>query len=304
MEYSKEQISVEKPEKHKEQKDAVVLTENQQEFFERLERTNILPAEKREWSLDELKQNLDRTFCDCGQIALAKNKGKIFLTLSGGLDSTLALAFLRKNFPENEIVTFAMGGSVNHPDVLHARLAAEKFGSNHHEFIPEPGEIQEALAEHKSKFQEDDLEKVTKTGSVDVTLLYKYLSKFHPNVLLACDGIDELMGGYWDHRKRVSEDGKTVSEDERKQLFLRYWQELVPHHLSPLIKIGDNFGIGFLFPYLDQKIIESVSGIPLKDRTSKEVSKKPLREIAQELGVPKEIIDRPKRGQVGMLDIK
>lgn len=284
MEYSTEQFLTNNPEKHR-------------EFFERIKKTNILPAEKREWSLKELKQNLDNVFHEYGEIALARNNGKIFTTLSGGLDSTLALAFLRKNFPANEIITFSMGGSTNHPDILHARLAAKKFGSNHNEFIPKADEIHEALAEYKAKFQENDLEKVTKTGGTDVYLLYKYILRFHPNILVVHDGIDELMGGYWDHRKNVP-------KTEKERIFTYYWERLVPDHLEPLTRKCDSFNINLLFPYLDPKIIKAVSCIPLEDRTSKKISKKPLREIAQELGVPKEIIERSKIGQHVMLDVE
>lgn len=267
------------------------------EFFERIKKAYILPTEKGGWSLEELKQNLNNVFCEYGKIALTKNNGKIFTTLSGGLDSTLSLAFLRKNFPANEIITFSMGGSTNHPDILHARLAAKKFGSNHNEFIPGADDICEAIAEYKEKFQENDLGKVTKTGNTDTYLLCKYISRFHPNILVVHDGIDELMGGYWDHRKNVP-------KTEKEKIFTYYWERLVPDHLEPLTRECDSFNIDLLFPYLDSKIIKAVSCIPLEDRTSKETSKKPLREIAQELGVPKEIIERPKRGRVGMLDTK
>jgi asparagine synthase (glutamine-hydrolysing) len=271
-------------------------TEKYREFFERIEKTNILPREKREWSREELKQTFNDVFQKYGEIALERNKGKFFMTLSGGLDSTLALALLRKNFPKDKIVTFAMGGSVKHPDILHARLAAEKFGSNHNEFIPTTEEVQEALEEYKNKFSENDLEKNTKTGDADVYLLYKYISRFHPDVLVAHDGIDELMGGYWNHRK--------LTGKEKKQAFTDFWKVLVPDHLKPLTRTSDNFKIDLLFPYLDSEIIKAVSQIPLEDRTTVASSKKPLREIAQELGVPKEIIERQKRGQVGMLDIE
>ena len=266
------------------------------DLLKRVAEADILPTGEGEWSLEEFRQRLDNVFKEYGIAALARNNGKIFTTLSGGLDSTLSLAFLRKNFAEDEIVTFSMGGSVNHPDILYARLAAEKFGSSHNEFIPTADEIQEALAEYKERFQAG-LEEATKTGNADVYLLYKHISNFHPNTLLVHDGIDELMGGYWNHRK-------DVPEEERRKIFADYWKVLIPDHLKPLIGTSADFNIDLLFPYLDQRIIEVVSHIPLKDRTSVETSKKPLREIARELGVPKEIIERPKRGQVGMLDIK
>lgn len=276
-------------------------TEKYGELFKRVKETNILPTGEGEWSLEELKQKFDEVFREYGATALERNGGKIFTTLSGGLDSTTALAFLRKNFPNEEIVTFSMGGSENHPDILYARLAAEKFGSNHKEFIPTPDQIHETLMEYKEKFQVN-LEEVTRTGDFDVYLLYKYISKLNPNTLLVHDGIDELMGGYWNHRKEETEEGIKITEEERRKIFEDYWKVLKPDHLNPLIKASGHFNINLLFPYLDQRIIEAASRIPLDKRTSFEISKKPMREIAQELGVPKEILERPKRGQVGMLD--
>jgi asparagine synthase (glutamine-hydrolysing) len=270
-------------------------TEKYGEFLKRVEETDILPTGEGEWSPEELRQIFEDVFNKYGLEALAKNNGKIFTTLSGGLDSSLALALLRENFPTDEIVTFSMGGSTEHPDVLHARLAAEKFGSNHHEFIPTPDEIQEALAEYKKENEKSDLEMAAKTGDADVYLLYKYMSRFNPNTLLVHDGIDELMGGYWNHRKEAT-------EEEKREVFAGYWKVLVPDHLNPLIGTSSNFDINLLFPYLDPKIIEIASHIPLSERTSVETSKKPTRELARELGVPKEILERPKRGQVGMLD--
>jgi len=266
-------------------------------LFERIKETNILPVENSEWSLESLEQEMNQVFLECGQTALDVNSGKIYTTLSGGLDSTLALAFLRKNFPTNEIVTFTMGGTSNHEDISHARLAAKKFATNHHEFIPIVDEIQKALDEYKLKFPESDLKKATETGDLDVYLLYKYISEFEPKVLLAYDGIDELMGGYWNHRK-------DIGLAERKNIYTNFWNKLVPDHLVPLLTTSDSFGIDLLFPYLDTRLIKTISNIPLSDRSSIEESKKPLRVMARELDVPKEILERRKRGQVGMLNLE
>ena len=272
------------------------ITVNYDQLFERIVKTDILPKTETGWSLDDLMQTMNQVFSEYGQAALEANDGKIFTTLSGGLDSTLALAFLRRNFSESEIVTISMGGTKDHPDIQHARLAAERFSTTHHEFIPNAAEIAEAIREYGEKFPEIDLRTAVEVGNTDVYLLYKYISGLNPEVILAHDGIDELMGGYWDHRK-------DSPPGERAAIYNGFWDKLIPEHLLPLTTTSNEFNISLLFPYIDTQIVKIASNIPLNDRSTITESKKPLRALAQELGVPQKILIRPKRGQVGMLDL-
>ncbi len=273
-------------------------TENYyQKLFELIKETDIAVGNEKEWSLEKLKDSFINAFKTAGEKALKDNNGKIFTTLSGGLDSSLALAFLRKNFPEDEIVTFTMGGSEKHPDIEYGRLAAEKFKAIHQEIIPRPEEIQEAVAQYHEKFPEADLKEASKTGDIDVYLLYKKILEY-PDVktVIAHDGIDELMGGYWLHRQ-------AKAAQEKKEVFVDFWQRLIPKHLSPLIKTASSFDIRLIFPYLDSETVKAISQIPLEDRVAQGEGKKPLREIAKRLDVPEEIINRSKKGQLDMLEI-
>lgn len=268
---------------------------NHKELFDRIKNTDILPSpdNQKETEQKELQELLNTVFKEYGEQAIKVNDGKIFTTLSGGLDSTIALAFLRKNFPDITIETFTVGGDENHPDLQHARLVAKKFNSTHHEFVPSPDEIQGAFYDFKKAFP--DVDTIRHHGSLDVFMLYQYIKEAHPQTVIVHDGIDELMGGYWGHRKEIE-------LTKKAKAFTNFWQELVPGHLEPLTRKANYFNIKLLFPYLDPRIVSAISQIPLDERTTKALSKIPLRNIAQELGVPQEIIDRPKRGQVGMLD--
>lgn len=270
-------------------------TNNYRELFDRIKSTNILPDPDKpeETEQKNLQEILSSVFKEYGGQAIKINDGKIFTTFSGGLDSTTALALLRRNFPDTTIETFTMGGDENHPDIQHARLAAQKFGSIHHEFIPSSDEIQEAFYEFKKTFP--DVDPILHHGSLDVFMLYQYLKKAHSRMVIAHDGIDELLGGYWGHRKEIE-------LTKKAEAFTHFWQRLVPDHLEPLIRTAGHFNIKLLLPYLDSRIVSAISQIPLDERTTKVLSKIPLRIIAQDLGVPQQIIDRPKRGQVGMLD--
>ncbi len=266
-------------------------------LFKMIHNTNILPHGS-EWLVDNLEKKLNQVYVDYGKAAMDSNgEGKVYLALSGGLDSSLAVALLHHNLPEARIITFTMGGTTNHPDIQHAKLVANQFNTEHHEIIPKPEEIEATMLEYRSIHPEVDLERATKTGDVDVHLLLKIMAKMGAKTILATDGIDELMGGYWDHRK----DGSDIDRQER---YKHFWNRLVPDHLAPLVSTADHFEIDVLFPYLDPKIVETISEIPLLERSSIDKSKKPLRHIAEKLDMPTEILTRPKRGQVGMLDLR
>jgi hypothetical protein len=59
-----------------------------------------------------------------------------------------------------------------------------------------------------------------------------------------------------------------------------------------------------VFPYLDKKLAQMISEIPVQDRVSDEVGKLPMRKLAEIFEVPEEIIKRSKRGQVGMMEVE
>jgi len=267
------------------------------EIFETVKTIDVVSQENKSWSLDELEVLLDDSFKKAGQKALKDNKGVIYTTLSGGLDSTLSLVFLRKNFENAKIVTFTMGGDEEHPDIKYGHLAAKTFKTEHHEFIPTPNEIHAGLEDFKRDRPSEDLEKAVFVGDFDGYLLYKYISSFRPKTVIVHDGIDEQMGGYWAHRKKMS-------KTERKEQFRILWKELKFEQLDQLIKTSQEFGIHLLFPYLDEELVGFIAKIPVGGRVKGEIGKIPLRKIAARLEVPQEIIDRPKRGAIGMLEIE
>ncbi|MCX6726036.1 MAG: asparagine synthase-related protein [Candidatus Shapirobacteria bacterium] len=254
----------------------------------------ISNKENKNWSIEDLENFLLSSFKKAGQKALKDNNGVIYTTLSGGLDSTLSLALLRESLgSEVKIITFTMGGDKKHPDIKCGRLAAKEFKTEHHEFIPTPDEINIGLEDFKKERPDENLEEAVSKGNFDVYLLYKYISSFEPKTVIVHDGIDEQMGGYFLHRK------EQLKEGERKENFRSFWQKLKPEHLDGLIK-SNRSRINFLFPYLDKKLVSFIAEIPVEDRVIKEIGKVPLRKIARKLGVPQEIINRPKIGAIDM----
>ncbi|MFH1430115.1 MAG: asparagine synthase-related protein [Candidatus Uhrbacteria bacterium] len=235
------------------------------------------------WSVDVLERRLLEAHRECAQMCMEANHGSLAMTLSGGLDSTLSLAMLRSIYPGSDIRTYTVGGSRKHPDLQFGEMAARTFGCTPCLVIPtrlERIRVRKELAAHGSQVTD---------GAVGVYCLYRRLAKDKARIAIAHDGIDELMGGYWNHR---------ASDDEQKMrsAFEYFWSRLVPDHLLPLERTAVRAGARPVFPYLHPRVVAYIARIPLTDRTSREESKKPLRALARRFGVPEEIIARTKRG--------
>ncbi|MGQ9470751.1 MAG: asparagine synthase (glutamine-hydrolyzing) [Candidatus Aminicenantales bacterium] len=111
--------------------------------------------------------------------------------LSGGVDSSLVTA-LMKEATTGEVKTFSLGfreKSFNELD--YARRVANFLGTNHHEFIVEPGLARE-LVPKLMNFLDEPLA----DASCIPTYFISYLARQQVTVALAGDGGDELFAGY------------------------------------------------------------------------------------------------------------
>lgn len=246
----------------------------------------IIAPRPKGWKLDleEMEKVLTKSICFCAKTCLEKNKGRIALTLSGGIDSSFCLWAIRKNFPLSLIKTFTIGESESHPDILFAREIAKICMTEHLEFIPTKDQIKKAknaVASFWPKEQE-------KLGSVAVFMTYRLMAENGIVSAISHDGIDEQLGGYWDHRKYDN-------PKEKKRAFVRLWDRLEADHLLPLENKSKHFGIEVILPYIQKNVVSYISNIPINKRTSHEVSKIPLRIIASKY-LPRGIIERPKKG--------
>ncbi len=244
--------------------------------------------ETKHWDTNELEEILTETVASCVNYCLEKDNGRIYTTLSGGIDSSFCLAKIRNLVGYGvPIYTFTIASSPSHPDIKHARIVAKKFRTIHHQLIPSLEEIKET-GDYLSKVRKE-----VYLGDVAVFLLYKFISVFGVKSVIAHDGIDELLGGYWEHRK------PKIQLNQRR-VFIDFWKRLPREHLIPLEESASEAGISVVFPYLQRSVIEYISRIPVNERTGREMSKVLLREIAKKY-LPADIIEREKIGFSGAL---
>ncbi|MDX9914165.1 MAG: asparagine synthase C-terminal domain-containing protein [Candidatus Moranbacteria bacterium] len=246
----------------------------------------IVAKKTRTWSLAELEEILTEYILLCSIRCFILNNEVICTTLSGGIDSSFCLAKIRKAVGKNiPIHTFTIGVDEAYPDIQFARMVSEKFRTIHHEIIPQRGEINEA----KKRMHVLLSGRPYFPGDIAVFLIYERIAREGFGCVIAHDGIDELLGGYWKHRECDRDNQK------KKKVFQDFWSKLGAEHLLPLERISQYFGIKVLLPYLQIGVVEYISEIPLNERTTFKESKIPLRAIAKKY-LPKEVIKRNKKG--------
>ena len=126
---------------------------------------------------------------------LDSNSKKIGISLSSGIDSTLVLALLRKEFPSTDIESISVKFSESTDETDVSKKISKKFHTNHHilEIDNFLEELPKAISIVKQPFWD---------------LHWYYLVKKMKNltnVFLSGDGGDELFGGYTFRYKKFLE---------------------------------------------------------------------------------------------------
>ena len=111
--------------------------------------------------------------------------------LSGGLDSSSVVAYMAEA-ASGRVKTFTIGfaGAREYDERAHARVVAERFGTEHTEFVVEPKAldlIDRLVWHHDGPFGD---------SSAIPTYLLSELTRSHVTVALNGDGGDEVFGGY------------------------------------------------------------------------------------------------------------
>ena len=156
------------------------------------------PAEKRTGNFDsaaeELNELLRRTVRDH-----MISDVPVGILLSGGVDSTALLSFMVRETNE-DINSFTIGfsGEQFADERYYAKLAAKKFGSQHHEATITASDFQEFLPKYVWHMEEP----VCEPPAVALYYVTK-MARQHVKVLMSGEGGDEAFAGYQNYRNGV-----------------------------------------------------------------------------------------------------
>jgi asparagine synthase (glutamine-hydrolysing) len=203
---------------------------------------------------------------------------KAGVLLSGGVDSSITAILCHEINPDT--LYFTIGTDVSHPDVQAAQRFAKEMNLTTSVYIPDEETRKQARGLFTKEYSE---------GDEAVLLILKEAAKYVTDILCT-DGIDELMGGYWEHR------GYQIRKKPIEYAFDKYWDELESKHLNPLKASAKAAGVNVITVFTDPNFMNYVSRIPFEDRVNCNTSKILWKDIARMVGVPEWVINRQKLG--------
>lgn len=161
---------------------------------------SALVTTKRYWQIDHTQNNtldvetalteLEQRVNDSCRLRMIADV-PVGVFLSGGIDSSLVTATLKKQGFDN-LATFTIGfAEATHDEAIHARAVATHLGTKHHELTCTSKEAQEIIPELPKIFDEPFAD-----ASAIPTYLVSQFAREHVTAALSADGGDELFGGY------------------------------------------------------------------------------------------------------------
>ncbi len=194
------------------------------------------------------------------------------LLFSGGLDSSVIAWILRDCAP----FTAYTGGLEGSHDILWARRASTLLG------IPIVAVVfgeEEVLRTAAWLYSEYGLSVVEVSFEVPLVLL---LRRVREKTVFTGQGADELFGGY----RKYLDDPSLMNVDLERVISITSRREM---------EIAGRMGKKLVMPYLHPEVVEVVSPIPPERRVAGGVRKRILREVAERMRMPREIVAKEKK---------
>ena len=203
--------------------------------------------------------------------------------LSGGLDSSL-IAAIAAEVAKQPLHTFAVG-TPDSADLAAARVVAEHLGTEHHERVYEPAELQALLPDVIRSIESYDPSLVR---SALPNYLLAELASRTVKVVLTGEGADELFAGY-EYVRAITDEAELQDE------LVRTVEELHSLNLQRCDRVTMAHGLEARVPFLDLDMIALGVALPAEWKLTGpgQPEKRLLRE-AFEGWLPDEILWREK----------
>ena len=212
---------------------------------------------------------------------------KVGILFSGGIDSTI----IAKITDDLGIKTCLYSvGHKDSADLKFARKTAEEMNLPLKTKVIDVDDVRKYLIPVLNAIEEFNVMKIG--VGMPAYIAAEMAHEDNLKVMLSGQGADELFGGYNRYLKFYEEKGEAAQEDLKKDILNLYHVNL---QRDDAVTMANS--IELRVPYLDPDIINIAMNIPMKYKINKEDSLRKciLREVGAELGVPEEIVKRPKK---------
>lgn len=237
-------------------------------------------------SYDELKSELKSNMLEATK-KRTDNLDEVALLFSAGVDSTLIAVLLKKLNVKTTLYTV---GTENSQDLKFAKQVAKDLGLPLKTWVINQEIIEDNFEETINTIEDKNLMKIG--VGMTIKLTSKLASNDKHKVILSGQGADELFCGYNRYKNKYDAPEELLEE-------LAYDLNNMYHvNLERDDKATMSNSVELRVPFLDKKVIETASKIPVKyllDSKEDKIRKHILREVAYELGVPEYIAFRPKK---------
>lgn len=213
---------------------------------------------------------------------------RVGIPFSGGVDSTLLVVLCNDLGVETELYAVGSEGS---PDLNFAMKVAEHMGLPIHIRV-----VDEELVRNYTPLVLNAIEEwnLMKLGvGMTAYLATEMAHENGLNVLLSGQGADELFAGYHRYLDFYTKTGINVQENLKKDV-----KNLYHVNLERDEKVTMAHSVELRVPYLDLHFVNIAMNTPLKykiDGSNDHLRKCILRKMAKDLGVPQDIVKRPKK---------
>lgn len=176
--------------------------------------------------------------------------------LSGGADSSTIVALMAR-YTSKPVKTFSIGfRQKDFDETPHARLVAQKFGTEHHELILEPDVLDSVETLTHS------LEEPFGDASALPTYYVSCLARQHVTVALSGDAGDEIFAGYDRYRVCLQDRSFGWIPDWTRNVYRDHIHKLVPRAVP-----GRSFSYSVSLPW-KERYLEEISLQPVQRQTA------------------------------------
>lgn len=212
---------------------------------------------------------------------------KIGIIFSGGIDSVLVAYLASKMVPEVVCYTAGMEGS---SDIDHAKQIAVRLGLELHAKELTQAEVERLVPEIIDVVEDSNAGQVE--VAIPVYCAVQLAARQGMRIMLTGQGADELFGGYsWYARVAGRQGYDALRRHMADDLMFLYKETLERED-----KISMAHSVEMREPFLDRDVIKVSMDIDLRLNVKKDdaYGKRVHRQLAQKLGIPKDIAFRPK----------